>query len=216
MELFLSALVGYLLGSFPTAFVILKKFRKLDITKNGSNNVGAMNSYEVSGSKVLGLVVLIIDAIKGAASVLLTGYIFGLNFENQMMALVFAVFAHCYSPWLKFKGGRGLATAAGGVLSISPVILILWIIFYVISYLYKKSIHFANIVASVLTAIISYTSASILNSSTWYTNPEAETNFLYSAFNIIMLLIILSRHIEFIKEYFKKASITKGSKDEQI
>jgi glycerol-3-phosphate acyltransferase PlsY len=216
MEYIVASIVGYLFGSFPTAYVLLKRYRQLDITKTGSNNVGAMNSYEVSGSKTLGLFVLVIDAVKGAVSVLLTGFIFGPDFTLQMLALVFAVFAHCYSPWLKFKGGRGLATAAGGVLFISPIIFVVWGIFYIISYIYKRNIHFANLAASVLTAFISYTSSGILNTSAWYTNPEAETNFLYSAFNVIMLLIIISRHLEFIKQYFKKGSIKEGSKDEQI
>ena len=159
---------------------------------------------------------MLIDAAKGAISVIVTGILFGPDFTNQMLALVFAVSSHCYSPWIKFKGGRGLATAAGGVILVSPIIFGLWVIFWIISYLYKRNLHFANFVASSLTAIISYTSSDILNSPAWYTNPAAETNFLYAAFNIFMLLIIISRHVEFIKEYFSKRSTKRGSKDEQI
>ncbi len=215
MNYIIVILTGYLLGSIPTAYILLRKIRKIDITNSGSNNVGAMNSYEVSESKLIGLIVLIIDATKGALSVFLPSFIFGSIFELQMLSLVFAVFAHCYSPWLKFKGGRGLATAAGGTLLISPVIFLLWAIFWVISFLYKKHIHFSNFVASVLTAILAYTSSDIINSTDWYTNPVAETNLSFAAFNIIMLLIIISRHTGFIKDYFSKDKIkNRGSNDE--
>ena len=215
MDFILVSLIGYLLGSIPTAYILLKRFKNIDVTNSGSNNVGAMNSYEVTESKLMGIIVFLLDASKGALSIYIPSLLFGSNFELQMLSLVFAVFAHCYSPWIKFKGGRGLATAAGGSLLIAPVILILWVVFWVISYLYKKHIHFSNFVASILTAILAYTSSDIINSTDWYTNPIAETNLSFASFNVIMLLIIISRHTGFIKDYFSKAKIkNRGSNDE--
>lgn len=211
MEYIVSVLIGYFIGSLPTAYILVRKYKKLDITKNGSNNVGALNSYEVSQSKILGLAVLLIDATKGIVSVVFPSLIFGPDYTYQMLSLVVAVFAHCYSPWLKFKGGRGLATAAGGSLFISPVIFVLWSIFWIISFLYKRHIHFSSFVASILTGIIAYSSADIINTSNWYTNPVAETNLTFASFNIVMLLIIISRHTGFLKDYFSKGLKKEGT-----
>jgi glycerol-3-phosphate acyltransferase PlsY len=59
-----SAISGYMIGSIPTAYIFLKKAKSLDIRKNGSGNVGALNAYEVSNSKLIGVLVLIIDLLK--------------------------------------------------------------------------------------------------------------------------------------------------------
>ncbi|MBN1300332.1 MAG: glycerol-3-phosphate acyltransferase [Melioribacteraceae bacterium] len=202
MEYLVSAFLGYLIGSLPTAYIILKHFKEVDITKNGSNNVGALNSYKVSNSKFIGAVVLVIDLLKGIAAVYLTRIFFSDSFETASLSLIAAVLAHNYSPWIKFKGGRGLATAAGGVLIFEPVILIIWIALWLISFLYKKHIHFSNIIASLFSGILAITSAEILNSEKWFASPPAETNFIFYSLNIILMLIILSRHMDSIKSYF--------------
>jgi len=77
MEYFLSLLTGLLLGSIPTAYIILKKYRNIDITSGGSGNVGAMNSLRVSKSKFLGATVFIIDFLKGFLTVLIIEELFG-------------------------------------------------------------------------------------------------------------------------------------------
>ena len=112
--LIFSSIIGFLLGSFPTGFIFLKKAKGVDITKEGSGNVGAMNSFEVSNSKLIGYSVFLIDFLKGSASVLIPSFLFPDQFIFPAISLLFAVFSHCYNPWLNFKGGRGLSTAAGG------------------------------------------------------------------------------------------------------
>lgn len=215
METIISILTGYLIGSIPTAYLILKKTRNINITENGSNNVGALNSYEVSKSKTIGLIVLSLDFIKGVLSVIIVQFLFGSSFLISIVALTFAVLAHCYSPWIKFKGGRGLATAAGGVLLIEPVILLLWVLFWLIAYLFKRQIHLANILASILTCALAVSSSDILNSARWLTNPPAETNLTFASFNVLIFLIILSRHIIYIKKYFVTGkNKIKGTNDE--
>jgi glycerol-3-phosphate acyltransferase PlsY len=109
MEFLLSTSIGYILGSFPTAFLLVKIFRGIDITKNGSGNVGALNTIRTSKSKLIGLSVLLIDAFKGALSVFIPLILFPETFIFPALAMLFAVFAHCFNPWLDFKGGRGLA-----------------------------------------------------------------------------------------------------------
>jgi len=78
-----SAILGYLLGSIPTAFILLKKSKSLDIRKKGSGNVGALNAYEVSNSKSIGILVLIIDFSKGLISYLLAVLFLGIIPTNS-------------------------------------------------------------------------------------------------------------------------------------
>ncbi len=210
MEYILSLLIGYLFGSIPTAYILLKKAKNIDITEAGSKNMGAMNSYKVSASGYIATAVLIIDALKGFIPVLIVNNLFGDSFSSAALALNAAVFAHCYTPWLKFKGGKGLATAAGGSLLIAPSVLIIWLVFWVISFIFKKHINFANLFATVLTGLISITSAEILNTEKWFTFSPADSNLTFSLTVVIMLLIILSKHGEEINKYFKRDNKSKG------
>lgn len=200
MEFVISIIIGYLIGSIPTAYLILKRKGK-NITREGSGNVGALNSYEVSGSKLLGVAVLLIDFAKGAAAVYFIKLIMPNEFIYPMLGLLAAVFAHCYSPWIKFKGGRGLATAAGGSVLLSPLVAILWILMWVIAYIFRKDIHFGNIAATILTAALAATSGHIFNK---YAFPPAQSELLYSITVVLMMVIILSRHIEPLKVWINR------------
>jgi len=114
MEYNISLILGYLIGSIPFAYLIMKKSLGIDITETGTGNVGAMNSYEVSNSRIIGIIVLVLDAAKGVAAAYIPMLFFPGEFTLSALALLGAVFAHCYNPWINFKGGRGLATSAGG------------------------------------------------------------------------------------------------------
>lgn len=198
MEYLIIALFSYLIGSFPTAFVLLKKVKQIDITQNGSGNVGALNSYEVSNSKLIGVTVLFIDALKGLGIVYLSKILFGNDFLTGSISLLFGVTGHCFSPWIKFKGGRGLATAAGGSLILAPAILILWLLFWLLAYLFRKNIHFGNITATILTGLLSLSSSDILNK---YSIPPADENFLFGVSVMLLMIVIFIKHINPLKEY---------------
>lgn len=199
MEYLFSIVTGFLLGSFPTAYVLLKKIKGVDITQNGSANVGAFNSYVVTQSKMIGFVVLIIDALKGLLTVLLIRNFIGSEFIFEMLGLIAAVSSHCFSFWIRFKGGRGLAVAAGGALVLSIPVLSIWLILWLVAYVFRKNIHFANFAATLLTAGLSFTNASIMNK---YTTPPANSDWEFSLTVSIMLSIILIKHLKPIKEYF--------------
>ncbi|MCK7524443.1 MAG: glycerol-3-phosphate acyltransferase [Ignavibacteriales bacterium] len=124
MEYLLSSIIGYLFGSIPTAYLLLKRTRGIDITNTGTGNVGAMNSYEVTNSKSIGIIVLLIDFLKGMIPALGVLYLLQNSFLIASLSVLFAIFSHCFNPWLNFKGGRGLATAAGGSAIIFPFLLI--------------------------------------------------------------------------------------------
>lgn len=198
MEYLIIALFSYLIGSFPTAYVLLKKVKQIDITQNGSGNVGALNSYEVSNSKLIGVTVLLIDALKGFGIVYLSKILFGNDFLTGSISLLFSVTGHCFSPWIKFKGGRGLATAAGGSLILAPAILILWLLFWLLAYLFRKNIHFGNITATILTGLLSLSSSDILNK---YSIPPADENFLFGVSVMLLMIVIFIKHIKPLKEY---------------
>ncbi len=209
MDYLFSALIGYLLGSFPTAYLILKKSKGINITKEGSGNVGAMNSFEVTSSKVIGLIVLIIDALKGLLSVYLSLLFFQINFIFPAVALFFAVFAHCFNPWLNFKGGRGLATAAGGASLLFPFALIIWGILWLAVYLFQKNILWANIWAILALLVIILTSPDI---AVKYSYPRAGTRGELILFSVALLIIIFVRHIEPFKEIIKNKNFIRKDK----
>jgi acyl phosphate:glycerol-3-phosphate acyltransferase len=198
MEVAVSLLIGYSLGSFPTAYIFIKKTLGIDITKNGSGSVGAHNSWDISKSKTTGLIVLLIDLLKGFCAVLLSKYFFSNSFLNEILALNGAVLSHCYSPWIKFKGGRGLATAAGGALIISFWIVLMWCTVWLLVFLIKRNLYWSNIAATFLSSGLSFIFSKVLIN---YTNPLPNSELQFSLFVSLMFLIILSRHIEPIKEY---------------
>jgi glycerol-3-phosphate acyltransferase PlsY len=200
MEYLISAILGYFLGSFPTAYVLLKK-RGIDITKAGSGNVGAMNSYEVTNSKVIGVIVLLIDSLKGFLSVYIVGLIYPENFAYQGIALIFAIFSHCYNPWINFNGGRGLATATGGIIKIFYPLLFVWLVLWLLTYLMKKNIHLSNIAATILSMLIVFNNAEL---SLKYCSPKPVSSESLVLVVTMGLLIILTKHIEPLKELIKE------------
>ncbi|PID61576.1 MAG: acyl-phosphate glycerol 3-phosphate acyltransferase [Ignavibacteriae bacterium] len=191
MELFLVVIFSYLIGSLPTAYLTVKSFIKKDITKEGSGNVGTYNTFDVTKSKEIAALVLIIDLLKGLFPVIITKYLFGLNFQHTVLSLVFAVIGHCFSIWLKFKGGRGLATAAGGLLLLSPFVLFEWLLIWFISYKIKKDIVWANIFTSVIVFFSIIIIPDFFNN---FTFPKAVNKFIFSFYLSLLLLIILIKH----------------------
>ncbi|GJQ63250.1 MAG: hypothetical protein SCALA702_23030 [Melioribacteraceae bacterium] len=206
VEYIIIFLYSFLLGTIPTAWLVMKKARNMDITKEGSGNVGAMNSYEVSGSKMIGVIVFIVDFLKGLTAVFITSLLFEENFIFSAISMNAVVLGHCFNPWLGFRGGRGLASAAGSTAIFSPLILLLWGIFWVIGYIFKKSIHFGNITATFLTGILAYTSADILNK---YTSPSSQDETLFGIFFGILMLIVIVKHIGPILDWLKLNKRTK-------
>src|SRR5262249_59467013 len=116
-----SLIIAYLLGSIPFGFLIVKLTRGADIRETGSGGTGATNVSRKAG-KAAGVVTLALDALKGAAAVLVARWLTDETGTPWIVAAaaVLAVVGHCFPVWLKFKAGKGVATGLGVFLAITP------------------------------------------------------------------------------------------------
>ena len=193
----ISFAIGYIIGSFPAAYFVVKRKTNQDIRKIGGGNVGAMNAFEVTDSKIVGSLVFFIDALKGIISVIITMMLFGKDFAVLSTSGVAAVFGHNYPVWLKFKGGRGLSTTAGVMFVLGWLFVVVWCSLWAVCHLISRHIHMSNIVASVISPVVIVALPAGFVSATLPS--YSETNgFLYLV--IILCCLILIRHVEPIKE----------------
>lgn len=138
--------VAYLLGSLPTALVLVRSMTGEDVRRTGSGNVGATNALRAAGWKA-GAAVTVIDVAKGALAVWLMRRI---NPESGWVAaaMLAVVIGHCYPVWLKFRGGKGVAAGFGAFLVIAPLSALaalgVWILVLVIS----RWVSLASMIAS--------------------------------------------------------------------
>jgi acyl phosphate:glycerol-3-phosphate acyltransferase len=136
------AVVSYLLGSIPFGYILVRLFRGEDVRATGSGNIGATNVMR-SGSKGLGIATLILDAAKGYCAVALSAAFATSTLAHQIspaasanrsiamaLAAAFAILGHIFPVWLKFKGGKGVATGVGSFLALAPkAVLVVLLIF---------------------------------------------------------------------------------------
>lgn len=200
MQYILSFLLGYFIGSFPVAYILVKQNAQLDIRQAGSGNIGARNAYDVTGSTLIGAAVLIIDLLKGAGAVWLSKMFIGQEFWIVSIGGVGAVLGHNYSPWMKFKGGRGLSTTAGAMILISWIYVVIWLLLYFIVNKFLKRIHISTIVATIIAPLLITIAPEPLISSILLTEIN-RINLMYLC--IIFGLLILIRHYEPIVEIFR-------------
>lgn len=117
-RLIIVAVVAYLLGSIPFGYILVRVFLKQDIRATGSGNIGATNVAR-SGNTGLAIATLLLDAGKGALAASCVGFFFlpiDSNFREAMVVAPFmAILGHCFPIWLRFKGGKGVATAVGAL-----------------------------------------------------------------------------------------------------
>jgi glycerol-3-phosphate acyltransferase PlsY len=138
MDTLLPLLLGYGVGSLPLGFLVASRLRGIDLRRVGSGNVGAANVYRTAGLAIAALVV-VVDVAKGASSVLLAARM-TTGSAAPVAAGVAAVIGHVYPVWLRFHGGKGVATACGVFWTLAPVataiaasvfVAVVWITRYV-------------------------------------------------------------------------------------
>ena len=155
MMIVLMLILSYLIGAIPNGYVIGKVFFKKDIREFGSGNTGATNSFRVLG-KPAGFIVTFLDIFKGFITVFFPLW-FSVHaqgpistfFTHGLIVGIFAIIGHVYPIYLKFKGGKAVATSAGVVLGVNPILLlILAVIFFGILYL-TKYVSLSSIIAAI-------------------------------------------------------------------
>lgn len=152
----LAYLVAYLIGGFPTS-VIAGKLKGIDITKHGSGNAGATNALRVLGTKI-GVTVMLLDAFKGVLAILAGRLIiqyFGYDM-NQIYDItlgVTAILGHVFSIYLKFKGGKGVATAAGVYALLSPWAMLIALGVFIIVVAISRYVSLGSIFAAIVLVI---------------------------------------------------------------
>jgi glycerol-3-phosphate acyltransferase PlsY len=139
------AVLAFLLGSVPFGFVV-GKLHGVDVRNYGSGNIGATNVSRVLGKK-WGAVVLLLDALKGALPVLAVK-VAGYPLKYQVLVGLFAVLGHCFSPFLRFRGGKGVATGLGAFLVISPKVTLLALAVFLLVFFTTRFVSLASITAA--------------------------------------------------------------------
>jgi glycerol-3-phosphate acyltransferase PlsY len=147
---FFIILISYLFGSIPSGYILTKYFSKIDITKEGSGNIGATNVLR-SGSKKLAIITLLLDASKGIIPIII--------FYNSTFSLILAglssFIGHNYPIWLKFNGGKGIATYLGISFAISLKLGIIFILIWLITALISKTSSISSLLTIFLIPFIS-------------------------------------------------------------
>ena len=149
----ISITIAYLLGSIPFGYLLVMAFRNEDIRTKGSGNIGATNVVR-SGAKGLGILTLILDALKGYVAVVLAWHIaapYGISLPPEIGATagVFAVLGHCFPVWLGFRGGKGVATALGVFCALVPLPTIGYLLgIFIVVFALTRYVSLASIVAA--------------------------------------------------------------------
>ena len=148
MSMILTAVFSYLLGSIPFGFILLRIFRGQDVRRTGSGNIGATNVAR--SSPALGLLTLILDALKGVAAVELARAFFPGRNVLAGVAALFAVLGHMFPVWLKFRGGKGVATGLGSFAMLAPKTILVAVGVFVAVVLVFRRVSLGSIVSVAL------------------------------------------------------------------
>jgi glycerol-3-phosphate acyltransferase PlsY len=143
-------LITYLLGGFPTSAVIARLVGGLDLSKTGSGNLGATNVARVIGKK-FGIITLAVDALKGFIPVYIAFKyykFFHFSFLILSIIMIAPIIGHCYSIYIKFKGGKGVATALGVFAAISPEAVLMALLIFIVMVFLSRYVSLSSITAA--------------------------------------------------------------------
>lgn len=141
-----AAVLSYLIGSLPSAFLLAKFTKQIDIQTVGSGNSGATNALRTLGVRI-GVLTLVLDLLKGVVACLIGSLIAGR--DGLLIAGLFAVLGHVFSLYLKFQGGKGVATSAGVLLVYDWRILVVLLIVFVAVVAISKYVSLGSVIAAV-------------------------------------------------------------------
>jgi glycerol-3-phosphate acyltransferase PlsY len=184
----LIAAVTYLLGSIPTGYLLVRLFLKEDIRSVGSGNIGATNVLR-SGGKGLGAATFLLDMLKGSAAVWIGGLLGSWLIPDaplrsvQALAALCAVLGHMFPFWLKFRGGKGVATGFGVFLVAAPLAALAAIAVFIVVLFLTRFVSLASILGAACFPAFAY-----------FLVTRPKPAFFVSVQCIVAMLIILKHH----------------------
>jgi glycerol-3-phosphate acyltransferase PlsY len=161
------AIVSYLLGSIPFGYLLVRIARGTDVRKSGSGNIGATNVARAGGAK-LGILTLFLDAVKGYIAVFLAERLAKQVFSNldpqqrpyilagMSLAVLFAMVGHIFPVWLRFRGGKGVATGLGCFLALAPKAVLVVMAIFTAIVVVSRYVSLGSIVASAAFPLFAY------------------------------------------------------------
>lgn len=197
----LGFIVCYLIGSIPFGLILTKVFDAGDLRSIGSGNIGATNVLR-TGRKGLAIATLVLDVLKGAIPVWLAGRYLGP--DMAIVAGAGTVLGHCFPLWLKFKGGKGVATAAGVIITLTPIPAVLALLLFIAIVWITRYVSLGSVLAAAVSVPLSY----------WFGQVQAAE--LY----ILLAIVIVVKHYENIRRLIvgneSKVSFSKSTPSEKI
>ncbi len=186
-------ILAFLLGSIPFGYLIAKRYG-VNVTKTGSNNIGATNVLRSAG-KSAGLYTLLADVVKGIAAVSLVNLIPTnievLSAESYAASLgLLGMLGHCYSPFMKFKGGKGVATGFGMFLVILPKLTLIAVVIFALALYATRYVSLASLLAAISIPVM-------------YAFFSNDTNGFFLFCSIAAVGFITARHLENIERLAK-------------
>jgi glycerol-3-phosphate acyltransferase PlsY len=151
---YLIPILSYFLGSIPFGYLLVKYKEGQDIRSFGSGNIGATNVFRKS--RAAGILTYLLDAGKGYLAVVLAAWISDGNLEWKAAAAVFAILGHIFTVWLRFKGGKGVATGCGAFLALSYPALLTTLGCFVLILILTRYVSAASIGATILFPLLAY------------------------------------------------------------
>jgi acyl phosphate:glycerol-3-phosphate acyltransferase len=208
MNLLLIIVIAYLLGSIPFGYLLVRIFRGADVRASGSGNIGATNVARTSAA--LGLATLLLDAVKGALAVLVATYLMrselrhsmyhsvpgtdfswhpepGVIYPIAVVAAVVAVLGHIFPLWLHFRGGKGVATAIGAFLLLTPKAILAAVGIFLCVFAAFRYVSLASVIAIALLPLL----ASLLQ--------KAQVDGFTIGCMVVMAVFIILKHRENIR-----------------
>jgi glycerol-3-phosphate acyltransferase PlsY len=146
---------AYLLGSIPFGLLLAKLFGGADVRKAGSGNIGATNVARVAGP-LAGILTLVLDTAKGAAAVWLAGRVSNESATWMTIAAFAVLLGHCFTVWLKFKGGKGVATALGVFLALCPLAALAALTLFLLCVAYWRYVSLGSVAAAAAMPLLIY------------------------------------------------------------
>jgi len=142
----IATLVAYLLGSIPFGYLLMRVFRNEDVRATGSGNIGATNVARIGG-KGLGIATLLLDLGKASAAVLIARHFY--TYDIAAAAAIAAILGHVFPVWLGFRGGKGVASALGVFLALTPAAALSVLGVFILIFVLTRYVSLASIIASV-------------------------------------------------------------------